>query len=196
MGLQAAVLVEAHEKQGGVGDEEQRGTDGRGEGGGAGNADPAEDGKAVHGSVDEQIQEHGIEQRLRQVGLEFREDVGHHRNEEHRQKDHQPHGDCGEVHVLQIAEDKEHMADHERDAAGSEPFDALGHQKDIPQPAEDQCQDDEGGGDPGRQHVESQQCQQDKGLGHVPHLFVLFQGCVQMDGGGDDEDRQKHVFHK
>ena len=78
VGLQAAVLVETHEEQRGIGDEEQGGTNGRGEGGGAGNADPAEDGKAVHGSVDEQIQEHGIEQRLRQVRLELRENVGHH----------------------------------------------------------------------------------------------------------------------
>ena len=195
MGLQTAVLVETDEEQGGVRDEEQNRADGRDHGRGGGEAHPAEDGKAVHGTVDEQIQIHGIEQRLRQMGLELGEDTGHRREEEHRQQDHQPNRDGPETHIFQIAQDKEHMANHEADAAGCEPLDSLGHEEHISQPAEDESQDDPGGGSPGCQQVESQQGQQDKGLGLIAQLFVLLQRRVQMNGRDDDEDRQKYIFH-
>ena len=75
------------------------------------------------------------------------------------------------------------MADHKRYSAGCKPFDALGDQQHVAEPAEEQGEDDGRGRRAGRRNIEAEQAQQDKGLGDVPEPGVFLQGSVQMDGG-------------
>ena len=121
MRLQTAVLVESNEKQGRVRNEEERRADRREDRRRRRRADAAEDRKTVHRAVDQQIQEHRVEQRLRQMRLQLVKDECDRRREEQRQQNGRQHADFGKDDIPAVSGDEERVADHEGDPAGREP---------------------------------------------------------------------------
>jgi len=153
--LEPSVLLEAHEEQRCVRNEEQRRADRSCNCRGRRIADKAENRKAVHRTVNEQIQEHRVEQSLGQMLLELRENEGNRYRKEHAEQYYHPHGNCREHDFPAVARDKEGVAYHKGYAARREPFGSLGHKQNIAEPTEDKCEYDFPISPTRREHIEA-----------------------------------------
>ena len=75
------------------------------------------------------------------------------------------------------------MTDHKSNAAGRKPFDTFRNQKNIPDPAENQSENDGGRRGAGGHNIKTEQGQQNKGFGDVSHPAVFSERRSQMNDG-------------
>ena len=187
VGLEGAVLVEADVEQRAVGNEEQQSADEGDDGCGIDSGEQLVKGKAVHGAVNQQIDEHGVEKLFGQGGFKPLEHQ-HGGNEIHGgAEDDSPQRNDGKVNKAAVRDDEADVRRPEADAARGEPLCALGNEQNVAQPA-----GEDGGNDDAQRirrnaAVPAQQSKQQPGLCYGAELFVAFKACVNVDDGVNDK---------
>lgn len=190
------VSLEADKEQRRVGDEKQRSAHGGDKPCRGAEADAAQERKAVHDGIEQQIQHHRGVQPLRQMRPEPDGKQGDRGGAGQEDDQGRRRGDPGRIEIPPVAEDVAHMAEQKGDPPGGKPSGPLPHQQHIPEPAENQRQHDRSPRRRRCREIKAQQRQHEKGLCIVAPSGVFAHGGDKVGKGREPESGQKHGFHR